>query len=66
MTGHLDFEPLIKWLKNELERDFPGWLITRDASGRWTASKPDWGTLHGESAPELRDRLTQHTHEDHP
>lgn len=66
MTDHLDLGPLVKRLENELESDFPGWLITREASGQWTASKPDWGTVHGQSAPELRDRLTQHAHEDHP
>ncbi len=41
MTDHFDFGPLVRRLENELEADFPGWLIGREASGRWTATKPD-------------------------
>ena len=49
-----------------LRTEFDGWWIHHAESGRWTASKRDWGTLHGQSAPELRDRLTQHAREVRP
>jgi hypothetical protein len=50
-------------LENELEADFPGWLITGEASGRWTATLPGWGSLDAASASELRDRLDRHAGE---
>jgi hypothetical protein len=57
MNDALDFEPLIRQLEAELETDFPGWLIAREASGRWSAKLPEWGELYGDSAPQLRERL---------
>ena len=33
---------LIRRLEAELERDFPGWLIAREDSGRWSASTAIW------------------------
>jgi hypothetical protein len=50
----------VRRLENELEADFPGWLITGEASGRWTATLPGWGTFDAPSAPELLDRLSRH------
>lgn len=60
--------PLADRLGEQLAAEFPGWLITREPSGRWAASLPRWGRLYGQSAAELRERLRQHTkgttHED--
>jgi hypothetical protein len=55
-----DLGPLVSGLKDQLETDFPGWLILREPSGRWSATLPRWGTLYAENAPELRERLCQH------
>jgi hypothetical protein len=57
MSDHVDLGALIRRLEAELEADFPGWLITHEASGRWSAKLPGWGQLHGDSAPQLRERL---------
>jgi hypothetical protein len=42
MTDHLDFGSLIRRLEHQLETEFPGWPITREASGRWSATLPPW------------------------
>lgn len=60
MSEQIDLGPLIRRLESELEADFPGWLITREASGRWSAQLPGWGELYGDSAPQLRERLRQY------
>ncbi|URM98403.1 hypothetical protein LUW76_30915 [Actinomadura madurae] len=52
---------LIKRLQDELEADFPGWLIGREPSGRWVATRSEWGALYGQSAAELRARLVRFT-----
>ncbi|MFF5261793.1 hypothetical protein ACFY4C_22880 [Actinomadura viridis] len=46
-----------------LAAEFPDWLISREGSGRWTAIKPRWGALYGQSAIELRDRLRRYSEE---
>ena len=51
---------LVTRMENELEEDFPGWLIHRETSGQWTATRPGWGSLFARTAPELRERLTKH------
>jgi hypothetical protein len=33
-------DSLVKRLESELEADFPGWLIHRETSGQWTATRP--------------------------
>lgn len=48
---------LVKRLQDGLSVDFPGWLISRECSGRWVATRPGWGSLYGQSAGELRNRL---------
>ncbi len=54
---------LIRRLQDALEADFPGWLITREPSGRWAAKRSEWGALYGQSAAELRTRLVRFTAE---
>jgi hypothetical protein len=53
-------EALISRLENELEADFPGWLISRESSGRWVATRSGWGRLYGRTAAALRERLTRY------
>jgi hypothetical protein len=53
----MDVSPLVKRLREQLEAEFPGWLVNREDSGRWRAVRPGWGALYGQSAPELRERL---------
>jgi hypothetical protein len=60
VTDHVDLGPLVERLEADLEREFPGWLIAREASGLWSARLPGWGVLYGQSAPELRNRLRLH------
>ncbi|MFI0370394.1 hypothetical protein ACH35V_21205 [Actinomadura sp. 1N219] len=52
---------LIQRLGDGLKADFPGWLISREESGRWVADRPGWGVLYGQSAAELRRRLYRFT-----
>ncbi len=52
---------LIRRLQEGLEADFPGWLIRRESSGRWVATRSEWGALYGQSAAELRARLVRFT-----
>ncbi|TDC57918.1 hypothetical protein E1281_03145 [Actinomadura sp. KC345] len=52
---------LIKRLQDGLQADFPGWLIARERSGRWVATRSEWGALYGQSAAELRNRLDRVT-----
>lgn len=59
-TG-IDTSALIKRLQDDLKADFPGWLIARDRSGRWVATRSEWGALYGQSATELRNRLDRFT-----
>lgn len=58
--NEIDLSALVARLENEIEAEFPGWLISRESSGRWTAVRPDWGLLYGDSAPELRARLRRY------
>lgn len=51
---------LVTRLESELEEEFPGWLITRESSGRWTATRTDWGSLYGKTAADLRARMRRH------
>ena len=53
--------PLFTRIENRLEEEFPGWLVTRDESGRWSAIRLTWGALYGQSATELRERLLKYT-----
>jgi hypothetical protein len=57
MSEQIDLGPLIRRLQSELEADFPGWLISREAAGRWSAQLPRQGGLYGDNAPQLRERL---------
>ncbi|GAA3214702.1 hypothetical protein [Actinocorallia longicatena] len=50
-------------LEQELEEEFPGWLIAQEASGRRTATRTGWGSLYGQTAGELRRRLRTHGRE---
>lgn len=52
---------LIERLRDRLEADYPGWVIARERSGRWVATRPEWGALYGQSAVELRNRLDRFT-----
>lgn len=62
MNGNgVDTSALIRRIEGELEADFPGWLVSRDDSGRWVAVRPAWGALYGQSAVELRERLGRFT-----
>jgi hypothetical protein len=56
LTG-IGTSALIKRLQDGLTADFPGWLISRERSGRWVATRLGWGSLYGQSARELRNRL---------
>jgi hypothetical protein len=47
-------------LANDLETRFPGWLISMDTWGQWSAVRPGWGVLYGRTAAELRERLEQY------
>ncbi|GAB2833475.1 hypothetical protein GCM10022221_35460 [Actinocorallia aurea] len=58
--GVIDLTALTQTLEADLEARFPGWLITRETTGRWNATRPDWGTLYATTATELGDRLTRH------
>jgi hypothetical protein len=53
----IDLGPLVSRLETELEEEFPGWLIAREESGRWSARLPEWGVLYGQDIAELRGRL---------
>lgn len=53
--------PLFTRMEDDLEAEFPGWLVTREESGQWSAVRPSWGALYGQSATELRDRLLKYT-----
>jgi hypothetical protein len=59
----LDTSRLIARLINDLNHEFPGWIISRDRSGRWSAARPNWGVLHGQCSAELRERLRQYSPE---
>lgn len=54
---------LIARLEGELEDLFPTWLISYSAAGGWTAELPGWGSLHGKTAAELRERLRKYSGE---
>ena len=61
MSGpEIDLSGLIASMENAIESQFPGWLISREHSGRWTAVRPQWGKLHADNAPELLQRLWKH------
>jgi hypothetical protein len=59
--GGMETSALIKRLENDLAADFPGWLISREESGRWAATRHGWGVLYGQSAAELRNRLGRYS-----
>lgn len=44
-------------LQRQLRGEFPGWQITFEESGQWSAIRPDAGVVNATSAAELRDRL---------
>jgi hypothetical protein len=52
---------LITRLINDLSSEFPGWVISREDSGRWAAIRTNWGAVYGQSSNELRDRLRQYS-----
>jgi hypothetical protein len=53
--------PIFTRMEDDLEAEFPGWVVTREDSGRWSAVRPSWGALYGQSVTELRDRLLKFT-----
>lgn len=59
------FDVLAAYVARHLARDFPGWRIDRDASGRWSATHDDWGALYARTSEELRGRLRAHATERH-
>ncbi|RAY15214.1 hypothetical protein DPM19_10875 [Actinomadura craniellae] len=52
---------LIKRRKIAIQTEFPDWRISRETSGRWSATQPGWGALYGQSASELLRRLRNYT-----
>ncbi|GAA2456960.1 hypothetical protein GCM10010191_90650 [Actinomadura vinacea] len=56
--AEIDLSLLVKAMEGALESEFPGWLITRESSGRWTATRPDWGQLYAKNSIGLRAKLS--------
>ena len=55
--GEIDLSSLVEAMKEALEAEFPGWLISREDNGWWRASRPGWGRLWAKTSVELRARL---------
>ncbi|OLT14164.1 hypothetical protein BJF79_03100 [Actinomadura sp. CNU-125] len=60
----IDLSGLVGSMERDLEAEFPGWLIARESTGRWAATRPDWGALFAQTGPELRERLRRFNRED--
>jgi hypothetical protein len=48
---------LTEYVARTLGKEFPGWQIEREPTGRWAAKRAGWGVLYGQSSAELGDRL---------
>jgi hypothetical protein len=55
------FGAIGRHLHREICAEFPGWEITRDNDGTWSAVREGWGALYAQTGVELRDRLRRHT-----
>ncbi|MFV2177955.1 hypothetical protein ACFHW2_40055 [Actinomadura sp. LOL_016] len=61
--SEIDLSGLVGRMERDLEEEFPGWLIARESTGRWAATRPDWGALFAQTGPELRERLRRYSGE---
>lgn len=55
----MDLSSLVKAVREGLEAEFPGWLIAREDSGMWRATRPGWSRLWASSSVELRTKIQQ-------
>jgi hypothetical protein len=51
------FDVLSAHVARQLRREFPGWRIDWDRSGRWSATRDGWVVLYARTSEELRGRL---------